>query len=65
MYIYIMYISPSRPWEEGSDNPGAEKRLGKLTDLVQLVWVWTWAERPEPALLVTKVPSGGMGFGCT
>ena len=24
-YIYIMYISPSRPWEEGSDTPVAEK----------------------------------------
>ena len=52
VYIYIMYISPSRPWEEVSDNPGAEKRLGKLTDLAQLVWFWTCAERPEPALLV-------------
>lgn len=43
----------------------SQRRLGKLTDLEQLVWVWTWAERPEPVLLVTKAPSRGMRFGCT
>lgn len=38
-----------------------QRRLGKLVDVMWLVWVWTRAEGPEPALPATKALSRGLG----